>query len=260
MDDRATNPRLWLAALVVCGLFIVEDPAILAARARLGGSAAERATIDVGLALLMVAYNFVGARYVVSVASSMRLVDAVAAADDERARRIASIESPRLRAVRRAVSHLNPFDLIKVVGERIGRAVERVATAARYRSLYRAASVVEDFGTVNVLGVPGAGLALSTCGREVSRWRTMRLCVLFVGSWFVGARLVGWAVGRAHEVPIVGPIVATVTGAIGSAFTQLTDVTQPVGALAVGAMTVAVLQSARQVERAHRRQIAGADR
>ena len=120
MDDRATNPRLWLAALVVCGLFIVEDPAILAARARLGGSAAERAGIDVGLALLMIAYNFVGARYVVSVASSMQLVEAVAAADDERARRIAGIENPRLRAVRRALSHLNPFDLIKVVGERIG--------------------------------------------------------------------------------------------------------------------------------------------
>jgi hypothetical protein len=101
-------------------------------------------------------------------------------------------------------------------------------------------------------------LALSTCGREVSRWRTLRLCVLFVGSWFVGARLVGWLVGRAHAVPVVGTSAATVTSAIGATFAELTDVTQPVGALAVGAMTTAVLQSARQVERAHRRQLAGA--
>lgn len=260
MDDRAANPRLWLAALVVCGLFIAEDPAILAARARFGGSAAERVGIDVGLALLMIAYNFAGTRYVVSVASSMRLVEAVAAADDERATRIACIRSRRLRAVRRAVSHLNPFDLIKVVGEWIGRSVERIAASARHRYLYRAASLVEDFGTVNVLGVPGAGLALSTYGREVSRWRTMRLSVLFVMSWFVGARLVGWAVGRAHAVPVVGTAIATVTGAVGSTFAQLTDVTQPVGALALCAMTAAVMQSTRQVERAHRRQLAGAGR
>ena len=87
----------------------------------------------------------------------------------------------------------------------------------------------------------------------------MRLCVLFVASWFVGARLVGWAVGRARAVPVVGAGVASVTSAIGSTFTQLTDVTRPVGALALGAMTAAVLHSARQVERAHRRQIAGAE-
>ncbi|MGD9705383.1 MAG: hypothetical protein AB7Q42_14535 [Acidimicrobiia bacterium] len=253
MDGRARNQRLWLASFLFCGLFIAEDPAIVAVRTRLAGSAAPGVGGDIALGLVMIVYNFVCARYILSIASSTRLAEAMAGVDDERAERIAGIRSPLLRWLRRGASYLNPFDLIKVVGERLGRLVERIGTAARHRRLRCAASLVGDLGVVNMLGVPGAGLALSTNGHFVSRRHTMRLCILFVASWFLGARLVGWVVGRAHSVPVVGNVFAAVTGAMGSAFERLTDVTQPVGAIALTALTAAVMRSTWEIERVRRR-------
>jgi hypothetical protein len=240
---------LWLASLLVCGLFVAEDPTIIAMRTRLNGSPTTRLGVDLALASLMIAYNFACARYVVSISSVTHILDAMARVDAERDERIARITNPLLRRVRRAVKHLNPFDLIKLAGARLGRSVDRIGAQARDRRFHRVAALFEDLGAVNVLGVPGASLAVSTSGHRVSRRHSMRYCVLFVASWFVGANLIGWLIGRAHALPLLGTVAIDATGAIGEAFVLLTDVTQAIGAVTIAAMIAATLRYAALVER-----------
>ena len=81
------------------------------------------------------------------------------------------------------------------------------------------------------------------------RVRSVRHCVLFVASWFVGARIIEWLVGRARLAPVFGDVVAAVTHAIGAVFSTLTDVTQPVGLIAISALVVSVVRYSRSVER-----------
>jgi hypothetical protein len=170
----ALIPRLWLASLLVCGLFVAEDPTIIAMRTR------------------------------------------------------------------------RPH---QTAGARLGRSADRIGASARDRRFHRVAALFEDLGAVNVLGVPGASLAVSTSGHRVSRRHSMRYCVLFVASWFVGANLIGWLIGRAHALPLLGTVAIDATGAIGEAFVLLTDVTQPIGAVTIAAMTAATVRYAGLVER-----------
>lgn len=244
-------PRLWLAALVSCALLVGEDPLVIGIRTRFGGtSTTSRLQFDLVLAVVMIAYNFGSTRYVVSIASAPRILEAMDRVDDQRSARIAEIKNPVWRRVRWLGNHLNPFMLIKVIGVRVGRSMDRMSGSARLKRRHRLSSVVGDLGIVNVLGVPGAGLALCTQGIEISRRRTMRHCVLFVGSWFIGAHIVGLLVAGAHAVPVLGSAAIVFTGAIGAGFALLTDMSTPVGALVCTAAAAAVLRYTRAVDRA----------
>jgi hypothetical protein len=243
------TPRLRLASLLVCGLFVAEDPVVVAVRTRSSDWPLAGIVLDVGLAIVMVAYNFISSRYVVSVGSAAEIVTAMEQVDTQRAERIARIQNRCLRGLRRAASHLNPFNLIKTIGEHLGRSVDRIGASVSRRRLARVGNLFGDLGAVNVLGVPGAGLALSTLGRPVSRAQSLRHCVLFVASWFVGARIVGLLVGAAHDLPVVGRSMMTVTGAIGVVFATVTDVTRPIGACTLALMVVAIAHYAGQVDR-----------
>jgi hypothetical protein len=83
----------------------------------------------------------------------------------------------------------------------------------------------------------------------VTRAQSLRHCLLFVASWFVGARLVGLLVGAAHDVPVIGRAVMAATGAIGTTFATLTDVTRPIGAVTLLVMLAAIAHYAAQVDR-----------
>ena len=239
---------LRVASVVVCGLFVAEDPATVAARTHLGGSVAPMVAVDAVLAALMISYNYACSRYVVGVGASADIGRAMDELDAMRLRRISS-SGPFLRTVRSALHWCNPFALLQHVGARLGTTLDRVGDRARQRRLRRTARFVSDLGAVNVLGVPGAGMAVAAAGGSITRRDSLRHCVLFVGSWFAGAHLIGWAVGRAHRFPQLGRVLELVTGGIGRAFTFLTDVTAPAGAIVVGLTTVAILRYASQVER-----------
>jgi hypothetical protein len=240
------------ASLLLCALFLVEDPLVVAVRTRLAGSTSDRIVIDVLLGAAMIAYNFVASRYVTSATSAAGVLDAIDRVDAERAERLARTRHPVAHAARRAANVLNPFHLIRTAGSRLGRALDGVSVRARRRRLRRTAALLEDLGVVNILGVPGASLARSTGDRALSRRGSLRHCLLFVGSWFAGARAIEWFVGWAHRVPVLGVIAAQSTRAVGSSFDALTNVTRPVGAVTVALVMLTVLRYATEVERAAR--------
>ena len=200
----------------------------------------------------MIAYNFGSTRYVVSIASAPRILDAMECVEAGRSARIARITNPTWRRVRRLVGHLNPFSLIKTLAMRIGNSMNQVSATAGVRGRRRLSGLVGDLGIVNVLGVPGAGLALSTQGIEISRRHTLRHCMLFVGSWFAGAHVIGLLVAGAHTVPLAGPAAVTLTGTIGAGFARLTDVTTLIGAVACTVAALAILRFTLAVDRAVR--------
>ena len=242
--------RLWVASLVVCGMFVTEDPAIAALRSHETGTSQHRMVLDVALAAFMIAYNFACSRYVVAATSSVNMLDAIAEVDARRAERVAASRTQMARVLRTAAHHLNPFQLIKVAGDRLGRSISRATSSARVRRFARTTEVLEDLGTVSVLGVPGAGLALGTTGLLATRRRSLRHSVLFAASWFAGARLIGWTLRGVRTVPYAGAAVTALARTVGAIFGLLTDVTSPVGAIAVLAVAVAVVRYAIEVERA----------
>jgi hypothetical protein len=178
------------------------------------------------------------------------MLDAIAEVDARSADRVAASRSLVARALRSACHHLNPFGLIKMAGDRLSRSISRATSSVRLRRFGRLTSVLEDLGAVSVLGVPGAGLALGTHAHRATRWRSLRHSALFTASWFVGARLIGWTLRGARTVPLAGLAVTALTRFVGAAFQLLTDVTSPVGAIAVLAVAVAVVRYALAVERA----------
>lgn len=248
-----------MASLVVCGLFVAEDPGVIAVRAGLDGSPNARIMIDLALATAMVGYNFAASRFVVSIASAPRILDAMSAVDRQRGERIDRTRQPILRFVRRVVSRLNPFDLIKVIGERVGRSLERATSSARHRRFHRVASGLEDLSVVNLLGVPGAGLALASGGHSMTRGHSLRQSLLFVASWFVGIRCIEWFLDQARRLPALGTALTALFGAIGTVFATLTDVRRPIGAIFVAAVTLAIVRYSVRVERTARLLVA-ADR
>lgn len=241
--------RLWFATLVVCGLFVAEDPTVIAVRTQFNDTRPAAITLDIALAVVMVGYNFAASRYVVSVAADTTILDAMAVVDSRRAARVVRTKNVAIRNARRVVAHLNPFDVIKLIGDRLGRSLERISASARHRRLRRTAAFLEDLGAVNVLGVPGVGLAIASRGRHVSPTSSLRHSVLFVGSWFAGARAIGWTVGRLHQLPLIGAAAKSTTGAIGAVFAFFVDVSTPVGAITVAAVAASIARYTHQVDR-----------
>ena len=241
--------ELWITSLVVCGLFIAEDPGMIAVRVWLSDASFDPWVTDLVLACSMVGYNYAASRYVVGVAAARHLTEAMERVDTARAERVIHTRNPVVRAGRHAAARLNPFNLVKWAGGLLGRGADEAGGRVRGHRFARVGGWLEDLGAVNVMGVPGAGLALVTSGRPLSRGQSLRHCLLFVGSWFAGANLVAAVVGGMHDVPGLGVAASEVTGAIGFAFTTLTDPTRPPGACAIAAVLVSVVRYAVDVER-----------
>lgn len=240
---------LWVGSLLVYGLLLVEDPAMLAARLRLTDAGLPAWLSDVCLAAAMLLYNYGASRYVVGVAGSNELAAAMDRVDRRRAGRVATTGNPVLRTVRRLAMALNPVLLVKRAGEVVGRAADRLSRRLHASPLRRVAAWVEDLGMVNLVGVPAASLTVATTRGSVSRGRSVRHSVLFVASWFAGARLVGALVGVVHTLPGAGPVAERVTGAIGRAFAMCTDPRGLVGMVTITLAVVAVVRYAHDVQR-----------
>jgi hypothetical protein len=209
---------------VVCGLFAVEDIAVIAARQRLravfGSDWAAAATIDLALAAAMISYNYAATRFVTGVAGSPTIIWAAGELSGRPSR----------------WRHLDPLRAIR-------QAVERLGTAG-------------DVVAVNVLGVPGAGMERALRDGSVTRRRTLRLCVLFAVSWFGAAAVIEGVVGGLTALPVAGRAVAQATKAAGTAFATLTDPTGPFGAVVLAVAGVLAARYALRVERLARTRIA----
>lgn len=240
------------ASLLCCGLFVAEDPGIIAARRALGEAwpgTASGIAIDVLLGVTMTGYNYAASRYVITVGEAASIDAAIRRLGEMR---VAAIEGDRRRlrrAARRLWSRLNPFSLIKVVAERFAVMIERLRTRANQQALAGLAEVLGELAAVNVLGVPGAGLESIARREAVSSRRSMRHAALFVVSWFAGARLLGALLGSMYAIPGLGRVIAALTGALGRCFDTVTDVRDPIGAIALAAVVAGLIRYSRAVER-----------
>jgi hypothetical protein len=244
--------ELTRASLLCCGLFVVEDPGIIAARRALGDvwtGTVSGVAIDVVLGVTMTGYNYAASRYVVTVGE--------AAAIDAAMRRLAEMhaaaggvgEKRSRPAIKRLLRRLNPLDMIKMAAEGFGRLVDHLRAKANRRALARVAEVMGELAAVNVLGVPGAGLESVARSERVSSRTSLRHAALFVASWFAGARLLGALLHSLYAIPGAGQVIAVITSSIGRTFDLLTDVRRPVGAVFVALVTAAVVRYSRTVER-----------
>jgi hypothetical protein len=240
------------ASLLCCGLFVVEDPGIIAARRALGDvwtGTASGVAIDVVLGVTMTGYNYAASRYVVTVGE--------AASIDAAMRRLAEAGSAALdtgerhwrRAIKRLLRRLNPLNLIRLTAERFAGVVDRLRAKANQRALARVAEVMGELAAVNVLGVAGAGLESVARSERVSSRTSLRHAALFVASWFAGARLLGVVLDSLYAIPGAGQFIAAITSTVGRSFDLLTDVRRPVGAAAVAVVTIALVRYVRTVER-----------
>lgn len=238
---RARRSELWAGAAIACGLFLAEDPVVIAVRQHLraGLGGAQVIALDVALAVAMLGYNYVAVRYVVRVSSSAVVEQAIEELGADR---------PERGSVARVLHALNPFNVIKAVAERAGRLLGRAGDAAtrRGRGFGR---LLGDLAVVNLLGVPGAGLQRSTAGRAVGAGDAARLSALFVLSWFAGAWLIDGVLDAASGWPVVGSVVEPVWRAIVRTYAAVTDVTTPLGACCVAVFAVAVVRAISRVER-----------
>jgi CBS domain-containing protein len=244
--------ELTRASLLCCGLFVVEDPGIIAARRALGdvwSGTAPGIAIDVLLAVTMTAYNYAASRYVVTVGE--------AASIDAAMRRLAEVRSAGLdvgerrwrRVIKRLLRRLNPLNLIRLTAERFAGVVDRLRAEANQRALAGVAEVMGELAAVNVLGVAGAGLESVARSERVSSRTSLRHSALFVASWFAGARLLGVVLNSLYAIPGAGQGIATITAFVGRTFDTLTDVRRPIGAATVVVVTAAVVRYSRTVER-----------
>jgi hypothetical protein len=238
-----------VASLLVCALFVAEDPAIVAVRSRIGGQQDPALAVDLAIAASMIAYNIAISQCVVTVTGAAHIPTAMSIVDAERLARVAAMPSRARRIAHRLPALVNPFNLIKVTGDRLGRNVDRISATTRRCRLWTVAALLEDLALVNVLGVPGAGLAIATTGRQIG-WRdSLRHSVLFVASWFAGAHVLAWMTDHLHDVDGIGPMAATATRVFGDAVVLLTDPTRAVGALMIAVVTVAIVRYAGRIER-----------
>jgi hypothetical protein len=243
---------LWTASLVACGLFLAEDPAVIAARQHLRRSdqwGTSSVAIDVTLAAAMLGYNYLATRYVVRVASAEVIARAIAELDAERVELDAHRPTTWVGLLRATARALNPFNVLKQVAERAGTVIERAGRAARRSGRRGAAALLGDLAIVNLLGVPGAGIHRSTSGRDVTARESFRLCALFVASWFVGAWAIEAALDQVAAWPVVGGAMGAGWHALGTTYATATDVGTPVGAACVLSFLVVLLRYVRRVER-----------
>ncbi|MEP7112173.1 MAG: hypothetical protein ABI862_02815 [Ilumatobacteraceae bacterium] len=240
------------ASLLCCGLFVAEDPGIIAARRALGEAwpgMTSGIAIDVLLGITMTGYNYAASRYVVTVGQASSIDAAIRQLGEMR---VAAIDADRRRlrrAARRLFSRLNPFNLIKLIAERFAMVIERLRTRANQRALAGVAEVLGELAAVNVLGVPGAGLESVARREAVSSRTSLRHATLFVVSWFAGARLLGAFLGSMYAIPGIGRVIATLTGVTGRCFDAVTDVRHPIGIAAIAAVVVGLVHYSRAVER-----------
>jgi hypothetical protein len=244
--------RLTCASLLCCGLFVAEDPGVIALRRGLGNAwpgTPAGVAIDLALGASMAGYNYAASRYVVTAAeaasidAAMRhlaeVSDAALAAEPRRTR----------RAAKRLLRRLNPFNMIRATAKAFAGLINRLRPHANHRSLAGVAELLGELAAVNVLGVPGAGLESVARREAVGRRTSLRHAVLFVASWFAGARLFGGALGALHAIPVAGNLIRSITAMLGTAFDTATDVTHPVGAAVVAIVVTTVARFSRMVER-----------
>jgi hypothetical protein len=238
---RASRQGLWVGAAIACGLFLAEDPVVIAVRQHLrAGGGAHTMLLDLALAVVMLGYNYAAVRYVVRVSSSAVVEQAIAELDDEH---------PDGGWGTRVVHGLNPFTVIKAVAERAASLLGRAGESATRRGRAAAGRLLGDLAVVNLLGVPGAGLRRTTAGRTVGADDAFRLSALFVGSWFAGAWLIEVTIDAASGWPIIGPVLEPTWHAIATTYAAITDVTTPLGATSIAVFTVAVARAIARVER-----------
>jgi hypothetical protein len=251
----STVPRrgeLTRASLLCCGLFILEDPGIIAARRALSDvwtGTTSGIAIDAVLGVTMIGYNYAASRYVVSVGEASSIDAAMRRLAELR---IAALEAERRRTrrvTRRVLRQLNPFNLIKAAAEGFGRVLDQMRSRANQRALASVAELMGELAAVNVLGVPGAALESVARRERVDSRRSLRHAVLFVASWFAGARLLGIVLDALYGIPAAGDGIAATTSAIGSSFDTLTDVRHPAGAIAIVVVTASLIRYTRTVER-----------
>jgi hypothetical protein len=244
--------ELTRASLLCCGLFIAEDPGIIAVRRALGDvwtGAAAGIAIDVLLGVTMTGYNYAASRYVVTVAEAASIDAAIRHLADTRGA-ASDVDQGRIRrAFSRSLRRLNPLTLIGHAAERFAQLVDFLRCKADQRALARVAEVMGELAAVNVLGVPGAGMESVARGEEVSHRMSLRHAALFVASWFAGARLLGAVLDSLYALPGAGPVIAEITATVGGVFDTLTDVRSPLGAATVAVVIAALIRYSRAVER-----------
>ena len=248
---------LLASSLLVCGLFVAEDLAMMSARTRVTDhrGLGWRLIADVALGALMVAYNFVSARYIASVGPAAGLSDAISVVDARRRDQRSRSRPAILRGVRNGLAHANPFAILGRVGDRLVQRPVR-ARPPRHRSRHqdmhgpgRWRELLGDVAVVNTLGVPGATLAIRSAGHPIPWRRTLRHCTLFAVSWFAGVRFVEIVLDLAVSVPVLGPALSTLTGWLAAGFDWMTDVTRPVGAIVAVFVVTTVIRMAIEVDR-----------
>jgi hypothetical protein len=244
--------ELTRASLLCCGLFVAEDPGIIAARRALGdvwSGATSGIAIDVLLGVAMTGYNYAASRYVVTVGEASTIDAAIRRLGEMRAAALEAEQRRVRRAIRRALRRLNPFNLIRLAAEGFAHMVETLRTRAHRRALARVTEVLGELAAVNVLGVPGAGLESVARRERINSRTSLRHATLFVASWFAGARLLGVVLDALYTVPGVGGTIAAATHLVGRSFDTITDVRQPIGAVAIAVVVAAVIRYSRAVER-----------
>ncbi len=79
--------------------------------------------------------------------------------------------------------------------------IEHLRAGPNRRALAGITELLGELAAVNVLGVPGAGLeSVSRCERVSSR-TSLWHAILFVASWFAGARLLGAFLEALYAIP-----------------------------------------------------------
>ena len=146
--------------------------------------------------------------------------------EHRRQERIAATTSRIVRTARTAAHDANPFVLVGRAAERVGELAERTARTAEQHGRRRLGRLLTELATVNIFAVPGAGLERATHGAFSSRRDTLRHCVLFVVSWFAGARIIEYGLDALATLPLVADAIHNTLRVAGFTFATLTDVTR----------------------------------
>lgn len=244
--------ELTRASLLCCGLFIVEDPGVIAARRAMNDvwtGTASGIAIDVLLGVAMTSYNYAASRYVVTIASAASIDAAIRHVAETRAAELDVGQRSIRRNLKRLLRGLNPLNLIRHAAERFAKLVDHLRCKADQRALAKVAEVMGELAAVNVLGVPGAGLESVARTGAVSNRMSLRHAALFVASWFAGARLLGAVLDGAYSIPVAGGVISGVTAIMGRIFDTMTDVRGPVGAVSIAVVAAVLIRYSRTIER-----------
>lgn len=136
-----------------------------------------------------------------------------------------TMSKPR-RAISKTVNA--PLKAIKFIGDKVEGLGEHVSR--RKSRIARAiGNLVIDTGQVNAIGTSGVIMQETMAGNPTSLKRNARLAGLITGSWLGGAEVV-------RDIYHYVPYADVPLGYLGRGYETLTNVTEPVGAFAVGAV------------------------